>query len=195
MPRLPTELTTARLDLRRYQPADAHWYADMAARNRRHLARYESGNAAMSIDTEADARKVIAEFANMAAAQKACFLGAFLSGTDRFVAQIYVGVGDADLPGYVIGYFCDRAHLQKGYTSEAAAAVVADLFETCGAERVGLGCDDTNIASQRIAEGLGMRLEGHLRADKRNADGSVSGSLLYGLLRGEYLIRRDGKRR
>ena len=122
-------------------------------------------------------------------AEKACFLGAFLSGTDRFVAQIYVGVGDAQLPGYVIGYFC-----RQGACSKAAIISEADgggrcrsVSQTCGAERVGLGCDDTNIASQRIAEGLGMRLEGHLRADKRNADGSVSGSLLYGiLLRDEY---------
>lgn len=190
MPRLPAALKTARLDLRRYRLADAHWYAEMAVRNRPHLARYEHGNVTMGIESEADARKVIAEFADMAAAQKACFLGAFLSGTDRFVAQIYVGVGDAALPGYVIGYFCDNAHLRNGYTAEAAAAVVADLFDTCGAERVGLGCDDTNTASQHIAEGLGMRLEGHLRADKRNADGSVSGSLLYGVLRDEYDTRR-----
>ncbi|MBU1174066.1 MAG: GNAT family N-acetyltransferase [Alphaproteobacteria bacterium] len=186
MPQLPRELTTERLRLRRYFPDDADWYADMAQRNRAHLARYESGNAAMRIASAADAQKVIAEFADLAEAEKACFLGAFLADSDTFVAQIYVGVGNAALPAYLIGYFCDVAHLRRGYVGEAAAAVVAELFERCGAERVGLGCDDTNSASRRIAERLGMRLEGHLRADKRNADGSVTGSLLFGLLRQEW---------
>lgn len=167
-------------------PEDAAWYATMALRNRAHLARYESGNAAMRIASEADALAAIREFGEAAEAGNAAFLGAFRRDDGAFVAQIYIGVGNADLPGYLVGYFCDEAHLQQGYTSEAATAAVGALFNDCDAQRVGLWCDDTNLASQRIAMRLGMRLEGHVRADKRNADGSVTGSLCYGLLRDEF---------
>ena len=190
MPIFPTELTSNRLHLRRYVAGDADWYAGMARRNRAHLMRYESGNEAMRIGDAGDARRVIAEFAEMAEAGKACFLGAFRKEDDAFACQIYIGVGNADLPGYLIGYFCDADHLRRGYVGEAAATVVDALFGTCGAERIGLGCDDTNVASRRVAEGLGMRLEGHLRADKRHADGSVTGSLLFGLLRQEWQAAR-----
>jgi aminoglycoside 6'-N-acetyltransferase len=37
-----------------------------------------------------------------------------------------------------------------------------------------------------VAERAGFVREGHLRQNKLNADGSVSGTLLYGLLRSEY---------
>lgn len=190
MPLLPTEFSTERLRLRRYVPEDAGWYAEMAVRNHAHLARYESGNAAMRIDTEDAARAVLAEFAEMAEREKAACFGAFRAGDGAFVAQIYIGVSNAELPGYVIGYFCDVEHLRKGYVGEAVEATVKVLFDKCGAERVGLGCDDTNTASIRVAERLGMQREGHIRGDKRNADGSVTGSVIYGLLRTEFEVHR-----
>ncbi|WP_026783710.1 GNAT family N-acetyltransferase [Pleomorphomonas koreensis] len=186
MPALPSSLVTERLILRRYRPDDAAWYAAMALRNRAHLARHESGNAAMTIATEADALAAIKGFEAAAGIGRAAFLGAFRRSDAAFVGQVYVGVANAELPGYLLGYFCDEAHLRQGYAGEAAAATLAALFRDCGALRVGLWCDDSNEPSRRIAERLGMRREGHIRADKRHADGSVTGSLCYGLLRDEF---------
>lgn len=190
MPALPSSFSTQRLDLRRYTTDDAAWYVAMATRNRAHLARHESENAAMKIATKADATVIIRGFNEEADAGESAFLGAFSRSTGAFVGQIYIGVSNADLPGYLIGYFCDEAHLRQGYTVEAATATLAKLFEDCGAQRVGLWCDDTNLASQRIAERLGMRQEGHVRRDKRHADGSVTGSFCYGLLREEFLAQQ-----
>lgn len=189
MPALPSSLSTTRLNLRRYIPEDAAWYATMALRNRSHLARHEGDNAAMKINSEADASVVIREFGKEADAGNAAFLGVFRRQDGIFVGQIYIGISNANLPGYLVGYFCDEAHLRQGYTLEATTAAVAALFRDYGAQRVGLWCDDSNIASQRIAERLGMRREGHVRADKRHADGSVTGSLCYGLLREEFLAQ------
>lgn len=190
MSTFPSSLSTIRLDLRRYTSGDAAWYAAMALRNRAHLARHESGNAAMKIATEADALAAIKAFGEAADAGNAAFLGAFRRQDGAFVGQVYIGVSNADLPGYLVGYFCDEAYLRQGYTLEATAAAVTALFNDCNAQRVGLWCDDTNRASQRIAKRLGMRQEGHLRADKRHADGSVTGSLCYGLLRDEFLTQQ-----
>jgi [ribosomal protein S5]-alanine N-acetyltransferase len=190
MPALPSSFSTQRLELRSYTLDDAAWYVAMATRNRVHLARHESDNAAMKITTIADATTIIRGFNEEADTGESAFLGAFNRSNGDFVGQIYVGVSNADLPGYLIGYFCDEAHVRQGYTVEAAAATLTKLFEDCGAQRVGLWCDDTNIASQRIAKRLGMRQEGHVRADKRLADGSVTGSLCYGLLRDEFFAQQ-----
>jgi aminoglycoside 6'-N-acetyltransferase len=186
MPLLPTAIATNRLRLRRYRQGDAAWYAEMAVRNRAHLARYESGNAAMRISDEGDAQGVLDDFDRLAFEGKAVFLGVFRAGDAVFVGQIYVGVSNAGLPGYLIGFFADEAHVRRGYIGEAAAATVSALFGECGAERIGLWCDDTNMASQRIAERIGMCREGHVRSDKRHGDGSVTGSLCYGILRAEF---------
>lgn len=190
MPALPSSLCTKRLTLRRYTQDDAAWYARMSLRNRAHLTRHERDNAAMTIATEADAVAAIRGFEEEAQAGKAAFLGAFRRDDGSFVAQIYIGVTNADLPGYLIGYFCDEARVRQGYVLEAATAAVGALFGECGALRVGLWCDDTNVASRRIAERLGMRQEGHVRADKRHPDGSITGSLCYGLLRDEFLAQK-----
>ena len=190
MPALPSSFSTQRLDLRPYTLDDAAWYVAMATRNRTHLARHESDNAAMKIFTKADAIATIRGFNEEADTGESAFLGAFSRSNGGFVGQIYIGVSNADLPGYLIGYFCDEAHLRHGYTIEFAATTLAKLFVDCEAQRVGLWCDDTNLASQRIAERLGMRKEGHVRADKRHADGSVTGSFCYGLLRDEFLAQQ-----
>jgi hypothetical protein len=35
-----------------------------------------------------------------------------------------------------------------------------------------------------------MIKEGHLRENKRNADGSINGTLLFGMMRSEYITRK-----
>ena len=87
---LPLDIETQRLHLRRYIKSDAQWYCDMALRNRSHLSRYESGNAAMRISNATDAETVITRFHDDAIDGKCCFLGIFLAGTDLFVgANLY----------------------------------------------------------------------------------------------------------
>jgi ribosomal-protein-alanine N-acetyltransferase len=69
----------------------------------------------------------------------------------------------------------------------AAKVALRFCFEHLGAYRVCLKCDDTNQRSFTVADRCGMIREGHLRANKKNADGSITGTLLYGLLRNEFL--------
>jgi len=50
-----------------------------------------------------------------------------------------------------------------------------------GVRRVQLHCDDTNVRSRRVAERCGFVLEEHLPEDKRNADGTTSGTMCFAL--------------
>ncbi len=54
------------------------------------------------------------------------------------------------------------------------------------AQRVCLECDDTNLRSIHVAERCGFVQEGHIRENKRNPDGTISGKLHYGMLKSEY---------
>ena len=47
-------------------------------------------------------------------------------------------------------------------------------------------CDEANLRSRRVAERCGLVLEGHVRENKRNADGTLSGTLYFGLLKSEF---------
>ena len=179
-------IQTQRLYLRPYQPGDGAWYAAMSQGNKAHLAQYESGNAVMSINSEEDAEQVVRDFAACWAARKAFFLGAFCQGTDEFVAQIYIGVVNWDLPEFELGYFSEAGHKGQGYVTEAARAALRFAFRQLGASRVRLECDDTNARSIRVAERCGMVKEGHIRENKLNLDGSVSGTVYYGLLKREF---------
>ena len=183
---LPERLDSARLFLRPYRTDDAPWYFAMAQRNRDHLARHESGNSIFSIHCEADAARVLRDFAAQWQERRAFVLGVFLRETDEFAGQIYLGVTHAALPALNLGFFADCAHVNQGYLTEAARRAVAFAFDDLGAHRVGLWCDDTNTGSSRVAERCGFILEGHVREDKRLSDDSITGSLCFGLLQSEH---------
>jgi RimJ/RimL family protein N-acetyltransferase len=187
---LPQRLDTARLFLRPYRLEDALWYFAIAQRNHTHLERYESGSALFGINCEADAVGVLRSVEKRWQERTAFALGVFLRDTEEFVGQIYLSVTNDALPALNLGFFADCTHVNQGYLTEAARRALAFAFDDLGAHRVGLWCDDTNTGSRRIAERCGFVPEGHLREDKRHPDGTVTGSLCYGLLRDDYL-RRD----
>ena len=185
---LPAQIDTDRLILRPYRAGDGPWYFAMSQRNKAHLAEFESGNAVMCIDTEERAEIVVRDFAVAWTARDAFFLGAFTRETLEFVAQIYIGVVNWDLPEFELGYFADVDHEGQGFVTEAALGALGFIFTRLGAYRVRLECDDTNERSYRVAERCGMVKEGHVRENKRNPDGSLSGTVLYGLLRNESTV-------
>jgi aminoglycoside 6'-N-acetyltransferase len=187
---IPNHMETDRLYLRGYQAGDGPWYYLMSQKNKSHLAQFESGNAVMTINSVEDAEIVVRDFAADWVARKAFFMCAFLKGTQEFVAQIYVGVVNWDLPEFEIGYFVEKEHEGKGFVTEAANGALRFCFGPLGAYRVCLKCDDTNLRSYSVADRCGMVREGHIRENKKNADGTMSGTLLYGLLRSEYEARK-----
>jgi len=185
---LPTRLETERLYLRPYQPGDGPWYFAMSQRNQAamHLSRYEADNPANTLRTEEDAEVLMRDFAIGWAARRVFFLGAFDRATDEFAAQIYIGVVSWELPEFELGYFADVDHEGLGYVTEAARAALGFIFKHLCAHRVRLECDDTNVRSFGVAERCGMTREGHIRQNHKHADGTITGTLHYGLLRNEY---------
>ena len=183
---LPDGFETERLRVRGYQAGDGCWYYPMGLRNRAHLARYESDNPVRTLSTENDAEALMRMFAADWQARANFFLGAFEKAGGEFVGQIYIGPVNWALPEFAVGYFADEAHTGRGYITEAVRGALGFIFKHLQAQRVRLECDDTNGPSLRVAERAGFMREGHIRQNKLHADGTLSGTFLYGLLRSEY---------
>jgi RimJ/RimL family protein N-acetyltransferase len=183
---IPEHIETKRLYLRPYQPGDGPMLYAAGMRNRRHFAEFESGNVLMLLKNEVQAEEIIGNLVADWAAHKCFFIGIFEKGSHQWVGQVYVEPTDWDLPEFTIGFAADVNCEGKGYISEAVAAVMRMLFINMGAHRIKSDCHENNVRSWRLLERCGFRREGHLRENKRNADGSFHGDYLYGLLRREF---------
>lgn len=185
-PELPTRIETERLYLRRYEPGDGEWYYTVGRRNRAHLSRYESENAIRTLETAQDGERLVRQLKGEWEMGNYFFFGAFEQTTGEFVAQITVGPVNWELPEFEVGYFCDCDHEGRGFVTEAVRAVVGWIMGHLHAHRVRIECDDTNVRSYRVAERCGFVREAHFRENKKHDDGSISGTLFYGLLRSEF---------
>jgi RimJ/RimL family protein N-acetyltransferase len=185
-PEFPTQFESERLILRCYQPGDGKWYYAMSLKNRKHLMQFESENVAYNIANEVAAEELVRDLANDWKKGSGFFIGAFDKKTGEFVAQVYAAAVDWRLPEFEIGYFADAEHEGQGYVTEAVKATLDIIFNQLHAHRVRLRCDETNLRSIRVAERCLMIREGHLRENKRRADGTYSNTLIFGLLKSEY---------
>jgi RimJ/RimL family protein N-acetyltransferase len=184
--KFPSPIEAQRVYLRSYQNDDGKMYCAASLRNHQHLQRYEFNNSMMSIHTEEQAEAVIAEYIAGWTAGSYYMLGVFDKATDAFVAQVYVGVVNWELPEFEIGYIADLEHEGHGYITEAVKVILDVLFSCLGAVRVSLHTRDSNLRSQHVAERCGFHLEGHIRENKRLPDGTYEGDYCYGLLKREY---------
>lgn len=191
---IPERIEADRLYLRLYRAGDGPWYYLMAQRNRDHLAQYEPDNPARDLASAEDAEEFVRELVAAWEAQTCFFMGVFDRQTDEFLAQLTVVPADWDVPEFAIGFFVDVRHEGQGYVTEAVRAVMGFVFEHLRAHRVRMECADTNLRSRRVAERCGMVVEGHIRENKRNADGTLSGTLHFGLLRSEFAALEEQPR-
>ncbi len=183
---IPSTIETERLTLRSFRPGDGEWYYAAGQRNRSHLAEFEAENVALEAKSIEEAEQIVRDMAAVWEKGKSFFMAGFRKGTDEFVVQLYIGLVNASLPEFEIGYFVDQAHEGQGYVTEAVKAALKFIFENLGAHKASLECDDGNLRSWQVAERCGMVQEGHRRENKRHADGTFSGTLYYGLLRSEF---------
>ncbi|MEI5906795.1 GNAT family N-acetyltransferase [Bacillus spongiae] len=64
---------------------------------------------------------------------------------------------------YEIGWVFNPEYYNKGYASEAAAAIIKYGFENLKLHRIVATCQPENIASYRVMEKVGMRREGYFK--------------------------------
>ena len=170
-------LTTRRLVLRRFRPADGA--ALLAYRSDPEVARYQSWAAS------ADAAAALAEGDPDAP-------GWFQYAIERTAGHTLIGdVGvntHENLMQAEIGFTLARAAQGQGHASEAVTAVLDHLFTVRGLHKVSAECDARNTASARLLARLGFTREG-LRRQHTWFKGEWTDDLLYGLLAPEWISR------
>ena len=190
--KLPTRIEAERVYLRSYQAGDGPWLYKVSQKNRAHLAHYESDNFLRMIDSEQKAEEFSQELLEDWKKGDCFFMAVFSQETDEFVAQIYVGPTNKELPEYTVGFIADVDHQRQGYVTEALQAALGFIFNHLKAHRVFLECDDTNQRSWEVAERCGFVREGHLRENKKHSGSPLSGTYVYGMLRSDFEKMGDG---
>jgi RimJ/RimL family protein N-acetyltransferase len=113
-------------------------------------------------------------------------LGIFDAETNEFLGMIGLMHIAAPTLGFEIGYWLRSDQQGFGYTTEAAQQIIQYAFDKLGAHRVWLNCDVKNMGSRRVAEKLGMRREGRVKAFLIDPKNRMRDHYLYGLLKTEF---------
>ena len=103
----------------------------------------------------------------------------------RLIGSIRLGVVDAKTRTGDFGYSIHHDYWNRGFTTEAAAALLQVGFETLGLRRIFATCDVRNTGSWTVMEKLGMRREAMFRQDVRSRTGWRD-SYLYAILAAEW---------
>jgi RimJ/RimL family protein N-acetyltransferase len=100
------------------------------------------------------------------------------------VGGIGIGLNAHEYRGR-IGYWVAAASRGQGICTRALRVLARHALSELRLQRVDLVTDPENAASQRVAEKVGFRREGVLRAHLRHPDGRIRDSVMFSLLPGE----------
>ncbi|MFN3475799.1 MAG: GNAT family N-acetyltransferase [Blastomonas sp.] len=112
-----------------------------------------------------------------------------ITRTGEDIALGWVAVHDRRENVSEIGYILARSCWGQGIAREAVTMVLDQLLVTEGQRRVFADADPENVHSIGLLTSMGFQQEGHLRAEWETHIG-VRDSLIFGLLRDEWLARR-----
>jgi RimJ/RimL family protein N-acetyltransferase len=91
------------------------------------------------------------------------------------------------LNAFEIGYWIHVNHVNKGFATEISAALTKVAFEIENVNRIEIHCDPDNIKSAAIPKKLGYVYEATLRGRTENIEGELIDSMIWSILREEYL--------
>lgn len=186
---LPTELTSERLLLRRYQPGDSAVYYRMLRENLEHL--YEFLPSFLIDVGEEDVKAWLERQSAEWDAHNLFLFGIWEKARGVYVGECYLANPDWEVPRIEIGYFLARQFVGQGYATEAAKATIRYAFERMKVLRIDLRCAADNTGSIQVANRCGFTREGCFRQHHRKKDGTLVDMLWYGLLLSEWQDMHD----
>ncbi|MFC8016348.1 GNAT family N-acetyltransferase, partial [Streptomyces cinereoruber] len=168
-------IETPRLRLRHFCSSDAAVFS--AYRSDPSVARYQDWTAPVTIEA---ATAIVKEFASSDPTSPGWFQYAIeLKSTGRLIGDVASRLHDNRMQAD-LGYTLAPEHQGHGYATEAAQALLDDLF-TRGIRRVSAECDARNLRSAMLLQRLGFQLEG-IRPQATWIKEEWTDDLLFGLL-------------
>jgi RimJ/RimL family protein N-acetyltransferase len=138
-------------------------------------------------DSEIFARRAAADFLT----RQALPLLIFRREDGKYLGGAGMHSIDWDIPRFELGYWLRTTEVGKGYALEAVNAELKLAFEVLGAERCEIRCDHDNARSAAVALRAGFTQEARLRRQRRNTSGELIDTLIFGLIREEWLARQS----
>jgi len=177
----PLELTTERLILRSPCAGDAQQLAEAIEESLETLRPWMPW--ADHVPTLAEARENCSRAAQDFRDGKDFRLHLFVKDPLTFVGGSGLHRVDWSVPKLEIGYWIRKSCAGRGYITEAVGAITRFALEDLGANRVEIRTSAKNLGSRRVAERLGFLLEGILRNDCRNTDGTLRDTCVYSMIK------------
>ncbi|RNI31097.1 GNAT family N-acetyltransferase [Rufibacter latericius] len=179
------ELHTSRLHLREFKEDD--WHFTNLYESNEEVMRYQTS----AVRTGKESREYILHCLEEAKEEPRTLfdLAIVLKTTNMLIGRVGMKV-DYDAEEAVLWYILNQTYWNKGYTTEAAAALLRFGFEDLHLHRIWADCDPRNNGSFRIMEKLGMRREAHFR-ENIFIKGHWCDSYVYALLDHEWKIIKN----
>jgi RimJ/RimL family protein N-acetyltransferase len=177
-------LTTERLRLRRFTPADLNAYT--AYHRLPEVYRY------LYAPTPSDAQ--LEEQLSQAVASRFSedgdifYCAVTLQDSGELIGEVLLKLANRAALQGEIGYIFNPVYAGKGYAAEAVRAVLDRGFSEVGCHRIFARLDAANRGSIGVVERLGMRKEAHLRQNDR-FNGEWGDEFIYALLNEEWQRR------
>lgn len=149
---------TARLIARRFGPRDLGSF--VAMRDDPEVSRYQSWGRY----SEEDGRAFLAELAQMQPGDPGWFQIALEDkASGSFVGDCGLYLDPADMRLARVGYTIARPFWNRGFATEAVAALADHAFASFGLHRITASVDPRNLGSCRVLEKAGFAREGLFR--------------------------------
>ncbi|MAT45103.1 MAG: GNAT family N-acetyltransferase [Anaerolineaceae bacterium] len=103
----------------------------------------------------------------------------FLKETGKLIGSSGLHPRGWEVPKFEIGYWIRTGYEGKGYVIEAVEGITRFGFETVGAKRIMIRCDERNIRSQSVAKRAGYLYEGMFRNYEPRWDGDGLTNMMY----------------
>lgn len=174
----PVQLGSPRVVLRSYRATDAEvvweaieesrpslarWVPDIG--RRRSLAEVEHALAGLAHDQDQDPRLIF---------------GVWERSSGRFLGEVGLYELDQGVGRGEVGYWIRHTARRQGYATDALGALLEYAKGELGLRQFEAHIASDNVASQRVAERLGLRIVGR-RAPARRWDGQAAEVLVYAL--------------
>ena len=171
-------MKTERLQLRRFTPDD--WLDLFEYLSQEEVVKYEPYEVFTKESSMCEAIR---------RSENDSFWAVCLKDCGKLIGNIYLSKQDFDT--WQLGYVFNAKFHGKGYATEAASALIDEIFSNHNARRIVAMCNPLNEPSWKLLERLGFRREGHLIKNiyfKKDALGNPiwSDTYEYGILAEEW---------
>lgn len=181
---IPEKIVTERLIIRPHRPGDAAELYEAILDSLSDLRRWPASMGWALDEPSAERSEGFCCASGEAFASRAEFpLLLFERESGRIVGSSGLHRPDWSVPKMEIGWWGRSTFAGRGLVSEAVRAILEYGFQHLRARRIFALPDNENLASCRICERVGMRLEGVLANERAEPSGSLRDTRLYAATR------------